>query len=791
MKIWLCILLSGLVINTSAQSFTQTLRGSIIDKETRQPLVGASVLELNSGKGATTTLEGTFSIEEVPIGRISLKVSYIGYETLQLSNLELSAAKELVLEIELEESVIKGGTVVILAEEDKSKANNELATVSVRKFSVEETQRFAGARNDVSRMAANFAGVQASNDQANDIVIRGNSPNTLLWRLEGVDIPNPNHFGDYGSTGGPVSMLNNNVLSNSDFYTGAFPAGYGNSLSGVFDLKMRKGNSNGHEFMGQVGFNGFELGAEGPLSKSGASYLINGRYSTLELMQNMGINVGTGTAVPKYKDLTFKLFFPLSSQSTLSIFGLGGMSSIDFLNSERDSSEVGDLWSTSTLDIFDRTKMAVVGANHSKLIGSKAYLKTTIAFTTQLNSDVVDSVAPDSREVHEFYKQDYRNSKLFFHSYYNHKFDARNSLRVGLIVNHMLFSIKDSLYRNIRDEYLTLTNTEGNTQLSQLYANFSHRFTQNLSLKLGLNNQFLTLNGYNSLEPRAALEYVAGQRSVFTFGYGLHSHMSPLNFYFIEERLQDGSYVKPNEELQFAKSHHLVAGYGLAMPRNYHVKVEAYYQSIFNAVIGTRPSSTFSMINMSSFDFSAPDSLTNGGTGENYGLEITIEKFLTKGFYFLGTGSFFNSTYATKTGKAYNTKFNNNYVVNVLGGKEVMLPSKESAKYKKSIAFDMKATIAGGQRYTPINLEASKLANEAIYDTRNPYSEQFANYFRTDVRIAFRLSGKKVVQEWAFDVQNLTNQQNALFQRYNSATQEVETSYQLGIFPLMQYRIQF
>lgn len=142
-----------------------------------------------------------------------------------------------------------------------------MATVSARSFTVEETSRYAGSLNDPSRMAANYAGVSSTSDARNDIIIRGNSPLGVLWRLNGMEIPNPNHFGSLGTTGGPVSILNNNLLDKSDFLTGAFPAEYGNALAGVFDLQMRSGNNEKTEFLGQVGFNGFELGAEGPIGK--------------------------------------------------------------------------------------------------------------------------------------------------------------------------------------------------------------------------------------------------------------------------------------------------------------------------------------------------------------------------------------------------------------------------------------------------------------------------------------------------------------------------------------------
>ena len=257
---------------------TQTIRGTVVDKYNKLPLPGANVILLDSNPllGVATGPDGKFRLENVPVGRVSIAVKYIGYSDVVIRNRELISGKELVLDIEMEEKVIQSEEVVVVA--DKTKPINKLAAVSARGFTIEESQRYAGSMNDVARMASNYAGVISADDARNDIIIRGNSPTGLLWRLEGVDIPSPNHYSTFGATGGPVSMLNNNVLANSDFITGAFPAEYGNALSGVFDLKMRNGNNEKHEFLGQIGFNGFELGAEGPISKkNGSSYLISRR----------------------------------------------------------------------------------------------------------------------------------------------------------------------------------------------------------------------------------------------------------------------------------------------------------------------------------------------------------------------------------------------------------------------------------------------------------------------------------------------------------------------------------
>ncbi|MCD4788701.1 MAG: carboxypeptidase-like regulatory domain-containing protein, partial [Bacteroidales bacterium] len=227
--------LSALLIIMSnkifTQNITQTVKGQVIEKQTLAPLPGATVILLETDPlvGTTTNTDGYFVLENVPVGRVSLQVRYMGYHTATINNLNLMSGKELVVNVEMEEKVEKIDEVVITATR-KGETINQMTSISARTFSVEETQRFAGAMNDVSRMAANYAGVCTSNDALNDIVIRGNSPSGLLWQLDGVDIPNPNHFGQLGATGGPVSMLNNNVLSNSDFMTGAFPAEYGNAL---------------------------------------------------------------------------------------------------------------------------------------------------------------------------------------------------------------------------------------------------------------------------------------------------------------------------------------------------------------------------------------------------------------------------------------------------------------------------------------------------------------------------------------------------------------------------------
>ncbi|HMZ88687.1 MAG TPA: TonB-dependent receptor [Chitinophagales bacterium] len=775
-----------------AQQLTQTIRGQVTDNQSKATLPGVNIMVLNSDPilGTTSDLDGYFAIEQVPIGRVSIQATFIGYEPFIVNNLELTSGKELMLNFSMSEQVITMNEVVVRAKDDKMETNNEMTTVSARQFTIEESMRYAGARNDVSRMAQNFAGVRGSNDAVNDIVIRGNSPVGVLWRLEGIDIPNPNHFGDLGSTGGPVSMLNNNILANSDFLTGAFPAEYGNGISGVFDLKMRNGNYKKHEFLGQVGLNGFEFGAEGPLSKdSKSSYLMNYRYSTLGLMSAIGINFGTGTAIPYYQDITFRVNMPTRKAGTFALFGLGGVSSIDLISSSTEDS-VDNLYNND-LDIYDKSKIGMVGFTHQYLINDKSYTRFTLSTSSIENTDIIDSISSENFEPINYYNQNFTQHKASASLMYKIKLNSRQNLQAGASADMLFADLNDSIYRNTLDRWITITSYNGNTMLLQGYVQYQIRLTENLTATAGVHDQFLALNGSNSVEPRAGMKYTINEKNAISFGYGLHSMMAPISVYFKTVETTPGNYITPNDSIDFIKAHHFVLGYDRQLSSTMRFRSEIYYQHLYDVLID-RDSSSYSVLNTGSMTFGSPDYLVNKGTGRNYGAEVTLEKFLDKGLYFLVTGSIYKSEYLGSDDIERETAFSGNYVANVVGGKEfAILAGRAGAKTKKSVVFDTKLTMAGGQRYTPIDLTASIDEGKTVYDWDKAFEAQFDDYFRWDVRLAFKMDGKHASQEWAIDVQNVTNEQNPLYQRYNPVSQTVNTIYQLGIFPVPQYRITF
>ena len=783
-----------IVSNINAQNITQSIRGQIIDKQTQTILPGATViiLESNPVKATITDNDGYFLLENIPIGRISLQISYLGFNTVVLSNLNLSSGKELVLNIEMEEKIQTMDEVVITAGK-KGESMNRMASISARSFSVEESQRYAGTRNDVSRMATNYAGVCTSNDALNDIVIRGNSPTGLLWRLDGVDIPNPNHFGNLGATGGPVSMLNNNVLSNSDFMTGAFPAEYGNAYSGVFDLKMRNGNYSKNEFLFQLGLNGFELGAEGPISrKNNSSYLINYRYSTMGALQAIGISVGTGEAVPNFQDLTLKLNFPTKNIGRITIFGLGGISDINFLYSERDTTKEDDnVYAYKNRDVLSKSKMGVVGLSHTYIINSNTYSKLIIGASTIINDNVVDSVSAVTNIPTPYIRMDLTDSRIFGNFYINKKINSHHNFRIGVNVKRINMNLIDSIYKANYDRFVTRVDNNDFTYLYEAFIQWQYKLTDNLIFNPGIHYQQLALNNSYSIEPRFGIKWNLSNTQSFGIAYGLHSICQPLSVYFKQVELPDLSYLRPNENLDFTKSHHYVLGYNLQINKNLRLKAETYYQDIFQAVVEPNESA-YSILNSNSFTRFTPDSLINGGSGANYGIELTVERFMNKGFYYLLTGSLYESKYKGSDGILRNTAFNGNYVVNVLAGKEFeVFTNKENAKFKKAIAIDGKFTWAGGLRYTPVDIDKSMENGQTELDEENPFSKQFEDYIRPDINIAFRLDGKKVSHELSFDIQNFINRKNPYTMTFNTETGEEEIIYQLDIYPMVQYRIVF
>ncbi|WP_276481743.1 TonB-dependent receptor [Paraflavitalea pollutisoli] len=782
---WLLLVAS---LSSFAQNNTQTVSGTVIDKASERPLTNVSVSIVGLRIGASTDSLGRFVLPSVPIGRHQVSFTYVGYKTVTIPEVLVTSGKQVVLDVPLDQQIAALNAVTVTAGKvRKGMASNEFAGSSARSFSMDDVTRYAGGRNDPAKLASNFAGVANTNDSRNDIVVRGNSPTAVLWRMEGIPIPNPNHFSTLGTTGGPVSALNTNALKNSDFYTGAFPAEFGNATGAVFDIGLRTGNKDKLEKTIQLNmFSGLEAMLEGPLGKkgNGSSFLVGYRYSFAQIGQSLGFDIGTD-AVPKYQDLIFHLNFAKGKLGKFSLFGMGGTSSIDMIGADIDST---DLFANKDEDTYYKSKIGLVGLKHTLDLGRNSYLRTLVSYSYVSNEGDIYKYNEGQPERQYMTDQSTVNTGLRFSSFINSKINTRFTLRGGMLAELIGLNTK-MLTREDRPDWETVRDYDGNAWLLQPYVQGKYRFTEKLSLNAGLHGIWYGMNETSAIEPRASLSYQLASNQTITLSYCMHHQQQPLPVYLYQERKPDGSYDRRNRDLDFTRAQHYVLGYDWAFARDWRLKAEAYHQNISNVPVERTPSG-FSVLN-SGADFSFPEKagLVNGGTGTNTGIELTLEKFFSRGYYLLTTASFFDAKYKGSDGIERNTAFNNKAVVNVLAGKEW----KMGPGGRNAFTIDIKATQSGGRYFTPIDVERSAATGFEQLDESRYNSQQFSSYFRLDTRFGIRLNSakRKLSHTFYLDIQNVTNRENVFIQRYNRVMKQVGVVNQVGFFPDILYRLQF
>ncbi|MCG8306124.1 MAG: TonB-dependent receptor [Cytophagales bacterium] len=771
-------------IASKAAELHQTIRGTITDQDSKSPVIGANIVVVNSEPllGASTDARGNFRIEQVPVGRVSLRISCIGYEEKVIPNLLISSAKEFILNIDLTESMVKMEELVITAlEQNKNEVLNEMAVVSARQFSVEETKRYAGAFNDPARMVSAFAGNNTAAEGNNFIIVRGNSPKGIQWRLDGIEIPNPNHFADEGSTGGAINALNSAMLTNSDFFSGAFPAEYGNAFSGVFDMRLRNGNNENREYAFSAGLLGTDITLEGPIKKGGgASYLVNYRYSTLAILDDLNIVEFDGVGVSKYQDLSFKLRFPTRNAGTFSFFGLGGKSHI--LEDTRDEENEDLILSRGDW----KADMGVMALGHRYLFGNRTYLESNVSIARSGTGGIGEELG-DHNEFYTDFDGFFRNHTAKITSILHHKFSAKNKIQLGFIYDRKFYDYYSDVYYKEEGGLVREQDSKGDTGLYNVFASWKYRLFEEFTAISGLHVMGTGLNSNLAVEPRFGLQWTFSPTQTLSAAFGVHSKMESLINYFAVNTDDDGNEHMPNKNLDFSKARHYVLGYSNMLTGNLLLKLEAYYQDLYNIPVEDDPNSSYSLIN--SVEGYTTRNLINEGTGYNYGLELTLERYFANSYYYMLSTSLFESKYKALDGIERNSRFNVNYLGNLLFGKEFSMTHRSDKD--KVLSISTKFSIAGGRWYTPIDLEASRAAGHTERVEALAFTERGDDIFTGNLAIAYRINNKRTSQELKLDIQNFTNNAAKLDQWYNSTTDKIEFSEQLPLLPILMYTIQF
>lgn len=762
--------------NAKTPSASQTIRGKVIDYVSEQPIVGVSVSLIDLNKGTQTNTDGYFSFEQMPIGRYQIQVSSVGYESQKITELLLESGKEIVLEIKLHATAKQLSEAVVRA----ASANLSGAVTSIQHITTEQIFRYPGTYLDPARLATAYAGVANSNDQANGMVVRGNSPNGVQWRLEGVEIVNPNHLSNAGTfsdritqNSGGVNILSAQLLGNMSFLTGAFPAEYGNALSGVMDMRLRKGNDKKHEFTAQAGLIGVDVAAEGPMGKNkagspAASYLINYRYSFTGLLGLMGVTFG-GEDI-KFQDLSFNLNFPTQKAGTFTVFGMGGLSSNVF-KAQRDTTQ----WEVQKdgFDINYTNKMGAVGLTHSVNIGRKTLWKTAFVASGMSSSRDAYILSKASFQMFSTDSDNAKKTRNSFSTSLNYKLNANNSLKVGIFLTHQ--------YDELLSTSLNTFKADGHATglIVQPYLNVHLSPLPKLSANIGLHYLNYTFNKTKSFEPRLSLNYQLSTNQSVSVAYGLHSQLQPSQLYFAQADFFDKSLT--NAYLGLTKSHHLVLSHQYSLKKGSYFKTELYYQKLFD-VPTFRGNTAFSALNIIEEYPSA--NLVNLGNGENYGIEFTYQQFLTNGFYALTNATLYRA-YTINDGVRRNSRYNGKHIFNVTVGKEW-----ERSK-NRTLGASIRVVWLGGYYEREIDEKVSMARQTLVYKDAYDFTVKQPDYFRPDFRIYLKKSKEKYARTLALDIQNVANYQNVSFSYYDMLQKKIVRQYQLGLIPILSYRWEF
>ena len=758
---------------------TQSVRGRVIDAASGYPVAYVSVYLMGKTEiGGVTDSLGRFVIKNVPIGRHDIQASFVGYEPTIFREILVTSSKEVYLTIPLKESIKELDEVMVRPQLNKEQPLNKMVTTGARMLSVEEASRYAGGMDDPARLVSSFAGISPSMS-TNGISIHGNAPHLLQWKLEDMEIPNPNHFADLSILGGGIlSGLSSLVLGNSDFFTGAFPAEYGNAVSGVFDMKLRNGNNQKIENTFQIGLLGIDFASEGPLTrKHNSSYIFNYRYSTTGLLGNIGAVDIDGTL--DYQDLNFKLSLPTRKAGVFSIWGtaLIDKSKGDFEENTDKWESIGDMMKSST-----EQYMGAGGISHRYFFNNETQLKTTLAVTYFKHEGTMTSYDWNLNSA-PFLDLNRSNTNLIFTTAITRKFSAKFTSKTGITYTKMYYDMDMNLAPHQMHPMELISQGKGNTDLISGYTNSSIGISEQVTLNVGVNARVLTLNNSWTLEPRAGIKWQFSPKSSFALAYGLHSRMEKMDVYFVKTQGTGDRSV--NKDLGFTRAHHVMLSYGFKISDNMNMKIEPYFQQLYDVPVIA--DSSYSVLNRR--DFYVENALVNRGKGRNIGVDITLERYLNKGLYYMVTASIFDSKYYGGDRKWRNTLYNRNFIINVLGGKEWMVGRDKQNMF----SVNFKITLQGGDRYAPVDEVATLLDpdREVQYDETKAFSKQFSPMFITNFSVGYKINRKKVSHEFSIKSLNTTGCEEYYGHEYNFKTDKIKPIRGATSLPNVSYKLEF
>lgn len=696
----------------------------------------------------------------VPAGHYTLEVLHLSYREYTDHNFVVKASGSVfsqTIKLKSSSNTIEG--VEITANNNGLDVRNPYSTTSARHIDVDQIDNSAGTFKDVARTAQTVAGVTGGNNQEkNEIIIRGNTSRGMAWFVEDIPVPSPNHFSEEGASKGAVSMVSSNNLAGADLYTGAFPAMYGNAISGVFDIHMRQGITDKRKIGFEISPIGLDFRSEGPMGKGDkSSYLVNYRFSTLTLMGRMGIDL-KGLEDPTYQDLNYKFAFRPTSRTTVEVFGVNGYSTLTQENYAKDGGKQIVVEKAS-----DGYAMLLNGVAVTHQLTENLTYKSVLAH----NYSFVEAskyVPADSVTTADEFKIK-RQQNLHYHFIKTHNYlrltQPRWSIQTGMHTSYQRYRLNLRDDFDDDDKFLKQLSERGNSFSLNAYVVSKVTLGSKWVMTGGANMLYHHISKKFVLEPRLGMKYIINDKSELAYGFGLHSKFeSPLTY--LTEINADSAFVQPNRYLAPTRAVHNVLSYVLRIKQQTIITIDLYHQYLFHVPVLANKENSYSTINIR--DAVIKDKLENTGTGRNFGIEFTINQYLPKRSFIAFNASAFDSRYRGSDGQLYNTRFNVQFVSNLMGGKEFLVGKTK----KNSLRMGSRVCVIGGTRYTPLDEERSAIKGRPIEDRDREFEARAPLNYRIDLSFSYILHKPKYRLRFKFDIQNVTNRENTVGIEYDS-----------------------
>ncbi len=741
------------------QPKTGTIKGLVLDADTKSPIVGASILIVGTTTGAATNTSGNFTLADLPVGNYTLQFRSIGYETKSRTDVIVKSQRITFVEIELEYTAVEIGDVVVKSgyfTEEKDQPT------SISSYSAEEIRRAPGSAGDVSRIMLSLPSIAKIDDQLNNLVVRGGNPGENSFYLDNIEIPNINHYPIQGSSGGPIGLLNNDFIQDATFSAGGFPALYGDRLSSVMDLTFREGNR--EEFDGQLElhFAGVGFVAEGPLAKPRGSWMLSVRRSFLDLLVDA---IGTGVA-PKYSDYQGKAVYDLAPGHTLTTLGVLG---VDYIEFEKDQSVEDDNVVYGTYDGLEYA----LGATWRYLWGTGGYSLTSVSTF----GSGVDGMFFETKSNLALIEEDTREQTLQLRNVNHCRYNESHAIDFGIeakqIANDYDYAspeytnvLGDTVPALVVDDYIT-------SSKAAVFASYIWRPWPRLTSTWGVRYDYFSFNRHGHVSPRFSSSYALTDRMAINAAAGIYYQSLPL--ILISQR---AAYKDLKDPLAW----HTVLGTDYLLTANTKLTIEGYYKSYSNFPLDPAQPQLFVVDGLAyGYYIGNFEQLRDEGKAESYGIELTVRKKLVAGVYGLLGGSYSVSRYRGLDGVWRDRMFDNRLILSAEGG------YKPNEKWE----FSLRWIFGGGPPYTPLDLEASQLINRSVLDRNRVNVERYPDYHSLNVRVdrRFHFGGSNLTM--FFSAWNVYNRKNISTYYWNEIEQQQDTIYQWSLLPVIGLEFEF